>query len=487
MKRGLFLWRKLMTKLPEKNLLDGSKSPKTTTGEMKDALGKLRDYLDDLLGEDSSDREAARRKLGVDLAELVGKIDAKAGRAELDRQRQALEEKIAERGVPVGSIDWFATPVPPVGYLKADGSAVGRETYPELFAAIGTAFGEGDGENTFNLPDLEENIPVGTILPFASHAMPPGFRLCDGAEVSRTGYAGLFAAIGTAYGEGDGSATFNLPNLIGRFAEGSATPGTVKEAGLPDIEGRTDGARSINSKGAFSNGEATSVVSAATGNQVSLVFKASDSNPVYGASDTVQPPALTVCYGIRVKNVLHAAVKAFDAALDPGMIDLTELANDVQRNRIPVGTLAWFAMSAPPPGYLVADGSAVARETYRKLFGAIGTTYGEGDGKTTFNLPDLMGRFAEGSATPGVIKEAGLPNIEGSLTDMCGSGASAVVTGALTRGVTRNNQWWAGATAVGRLFDIGADASLSNPVYGNSDTVQPPALTLLPCIKAFHA
>ena len=48
-----------MTKLPAKEVLNGSKLPKTTTGEMKDALGKLRDYLSDLLGEDSADSEAA--------------------------------------------------------------------------------------------------------------------------------------------------------------------------------------------------------------------------------------------------------------------------------------------------------------------------------------------------------------------------------------------------------------------------------------------
>ncbi|WAW06537.1 hypothetical protein NB639_03750 [Oxalobacter formigenes] len=53
-----------MTKLPEKNVLDGNKEPRTTTGEMKNALGKLRDYLNELLGEDSSDKEAARQALG---------------------------------------------------------------------------------------------------------------------------------------------------------------------------------------------------------------------------------------------------------------------------------------------------------------------------------------------------------------------------------------------------------------------------------------
>ena len=59
--------KKEMTKLPEKGLLSGSKTPHTTTGEMKEALGRLRDYLNELLGEDSADKETARQALGIDL------------------------------------------------------------------------------------------------------------------------------------------------------------------------------------------------------------------------------------------------------------------------------------------------------------------------------------------------------------------------------------------------------------------------------------
>ena len=61
---------------------------------------------------------------------------------------------IVASGVPVGTVEYFAAATPPAGYLKADGSAVGRETYPDLFSAIGPTFGEGDGETTFHLPDL---------------------------------------------------------------------------------------------------------------------------------------------------------------------------------------------------------------------------------------------------------------------------------------------------------------------------------------------
>lgn len=55
--------------------------------------------------------------------------------------------------------------------------------------------------------------PAGTILPFGGTAAPTGFLLCDGSAVSRTTYATLFAVIGTTYGSGDGSTTFNLPQL----------------------------------------------------------------------------------------------------------------------------------------------------------------------------------------------------------------------------------------------------------------------------------
>lgn len=266
-----------MAKLPEKNVLAGSKIPRTTTGEMKDALGKLRDYLNELLGEDSADKEAARLALGIDLVELTGRIDAKADydsisaaiqskadRSELTDKAQELEDAIAKRGTPVGSIGYFAMVTPPAGYLKADGAAVGRETYPELFDAIGTVFGEGDGETTFNLPDL-----------------------------------------------------------IGRFAQGSIMPGQKIEAGLPNIEatytGEGFGSLGTIAGAAYNSNITVDVINGGTAAFKRLDFDASRSNPIYGASDIVQPPALT----------LLPCIKAFDAATNPGLIDMAELANDV--------------------------------------------------------------------------------------------------------------------------------------------------------------
>lgn len=269
-----------MAKLPEKNVLTGTKNPRTTTGEMKNALGKLRDYLNELLGEDSANKEAARMALGIDLVELTGRIDAKADqdsisaaiqskadKSDLEKKAQELEEAMAKRGIPVGSIEYFAMAIPPAGYLKADGAAVGRETYPDLFAVIGTTFGSGDGSTTFNLPDL-----------------------------------------------------------MGRFAQGSHAPGQKIGAGLPNITAflpnTTSGDSSKFTGAAYRTGTVQPEVGLTGGSawrDYDVAIDASRSSLIYGASNTVQPPALT----------LLPCIKAFDAATDADLIDVTSLASDM--------------------------------------------------------------------------------------------------------------------------------------------------------------
>lgn len=63
---------------------------------------------------------------------------------------------------------------------------------------------------------------------------------------------------------------------------------------------------------------------------------------------------------------------------------------------VPAGTVAHFAMSAAPAGWLKCNGAAVSRALYAGLFAAIGTSHGAGDGATTFNLPDHRGEFLRG-------------------------------------------------------------------------------------------
>lgn len=63
--------------------------------------------------------------------------------------------------------------------------------------------------------------PAGKVAPFAGAVVPAGWLLCDGSAVSRVTYAALFAAIGTAWGAGDGATTFNLPDARGEFVRGA--------------------------------------------------------------------------------------------------------------------------------------------------------------------------------------------------------------------------------------------------------------------------
>lgn len=75
-------------------------------------------------------------------------------------------------------------------------------------------------------------VPTGAVMPYGGTAAPTGWALCDGSAVSRSTFATLFTAIGVAYGAGDGSTTFNLPDLRQRFPMGKAASGTGATLGV---------------------------------------------------------------------------------------------------------------------------------------------------------------------------------------------------------------------------------------------------------------
>lgn len=89
-----------------------------------------------------------------------------------------------------------------------------------------------------------------------------------------------------------------------------------------------------------------------------------------------------------------------DAGLTPAGGNVSQLSAAIQQlisnGSQPAGTVIYFAKNTPPTGYLKANGAAVSRTTYASLFAVIGTTFGAGDGSTTFNLPDLRGEFVRG-------------------------------------------------------------------------------------------
>jgi microcystin-dependent protein len=84
-------------------------------------------------------------------------------------------------------------------------------------------------------------IPAGTVVPYAGATAPGGWLFCYGQAVSRTTYSTLFVAIATAYGVGDGSTTFNLPDLRGRVVAGQDDMGGSSANRLTGASGGVDG------------------------------------------------------------------------------------------------------------------------------------------------------------------------------------------------------------------------------------------------------
>lgn len=149
------------------------------------------------------------------------------------------------------------------------------------------------------------------------------------------------------------------------------------------------------------------------------------------------------------------------------------------------GEVRWFARKTAPETFLVCNGQAVSRTEYKELFSAIGTVYGSGDGSTTFNVPNLIGKTVWGGneAEVGTELEAGLPNITGDVR--AGThGYIAGFDGAFYKRGGTMQDYGQTDTSTQVYSGFKFDASKSNNIYGKSDTVQPPALVLLPCIKA---
>jgi microcystin-dependent protein len=81
----------------------------------------------------------------------------------------------------------------------------------------------------------------------------------------------------------------------------------------------------------------------------------------------------------------------------------SNIQTQIDANVVPSGTIINVAMNTAPTGYLKANGAAVSRSTYAALFSAIGSTFGVGDGSTTFNVPDLRGEFVRGWVDDGSV------------------------------------------------------------------------------------
>lgn len=399
--------------------------------------------------------------------------------------------------LPVGSIIWYTGKTAPKTYKVCDGSELSRNTYYTLFKAIKTSYGEGNKVDTFNIPNLineelfirssggnlsvgnkqikdvtdvrqsyegthnteklyivggkafneevkqskfepasisllpcikieedvaeDSNLPIGMMSWFTTQ-LPEDYKECDGSAISRTDYAELFAIIGTTYGEGDKSATFNLPNLKNKnlFVKSAKTGdnvGTITESDvvLTDIRKAYEGDKS--SDRFYPVG----------GNSFTNEYKTSELNP----------PSIAMTAGIKVKNITN------------------------KNDKVVIGAFTWFTSDTKPIGYVICDGTELSRIDYKDLFKAIGTKYGEGDGVSTFNVPNLMesNRFVRASSdtiTTGTKQNIDLVDVrEAYEGDNCPTG----------------------------LYPLGAKYFTDNVI---NEDIHPNNIALLPCIKALN-
>lgn len=158
----------------------------------------------------------------------------------------------------------------------------------------------------------------------------------------------------------------------------------------------------------------------------------------------------------------------------------------------PIGTVLFFAANTAPTGFIKANGAAISRTTYADLFAIIGTTFGAGNGSTTFNVPDMRGNFARGwddgagvdtGRVFGSTQLDQMQQITGAITNMgkVASPASATSSGALTSPGSP-----AGNSGIGSGGNTGVNITFdsANSVGARAGTeTRPRNVALLGCIR----
>jgi len=178
------------------------------------------------------------------------------------------------------------------------------------------------------------------------------------------------------------------------------------------------------------------------------------------------------------------------AKIEDGAITTSKFAGGLS---IPVGAVFYFAANSAPTGYLTCDGSAISRTTYADLFAVVSTTFGIGDGSTTFNLPDLRGEFIRGF-------DAGKGTDSGRTFGSTQGQATAAPTAPFTTSAAANHThtipfavssgglgptYPTISTGPGGLTKISTDAAggHSHTITGGDAETRPRNIALLPCIK----
>src|SRR5579883_401955 len=246
---------------------------------------------------------------------------------------------------------------------------------------------------------------LGQVILFAGSYVPQNWALCNGQLLSISENEPLFQLIGTQFG-GDGIRTFGVPDLRGRAAIGTGQGSGLSSYALGNTAGVESVTLALNQIPAHNHIPAA----APTGNTSSpsdAIWAADPTGQLqqYCDQDTLQPDSIasnaigSVGGGQKHDNIppylalnyiicLLGIYPTSPAQTGPRGPVTAQPAIDAY-----LGSIELFAFNAQPSGWLPCWGQTVQISDYQALFNVIGTTYG-GDGKTTFQLPDLQGRAA---------------------------------------------------------------------------------------------
>ncbi|ARQ78374.1 hypothetical protein BRW84_06955 [Oxalobacter formigenes OXCC13] len=348
-----------MALLPSKELLNGTKDPETTTGEFRVALGHVHEYLSDLLGADSSDKWEARARLGA-MEKYCTEADGTADNLTATFT-QAIQKPVHGMTVVVRAATANLASAPTFRADETGALVIVKGNNKPL--AVGDIAGAG------HWIELKYDEPLNKWV-LQNPATGIGFDAAEKADIVAVQQGTYLACIGG--GSGDA--------MTGYFS--------------PALE-------------TLQNGQVVHIRACGPNTIATPTFKADETAALPIVKGYNQPLAAGDIAGDG-----HWLDLLYDSYLKKWV--LQNPAKGIAIDSVPAGSVHYFATQTPPDGYLVANGALVSRTVYARLFSAIGTTFGEGDGGSTFQLPDLRGEFLRGwDAARNLDPERGFGTVQG--------------------------------------------------------------------------
>lgn len=288
-----------------------------------------------------------------------------------------------------------------------------RATNPSSTGIVRLGNNEGIGfRNAANNADLVLKANASDVLEYNGSSIVSTGSLTDLItntmvnSAAAIAYSKLNLATSIVNGDISGSAAIALSKL-------AAT--TASRALVSDASGFVTAATTTATEIGYVNGVTSAI-------QTQINDKAPIASPTFTGTSTVAQlidsglTADTVPYANASKQLTSSAVTPTELGYVSGVTSAIQTQiNAISATTVPSGQISMYGGSSAPSGYLLCDGAAVSRTTYAALFTAISTTFGTGDGSTTFNVPDIRGIFVRGAGTHGTLTNANGTAFSGTL------------------------------------------------------------------------